>query len=120
VKISGRVANLAAAILLASCVTNQTSQVTDVTTPEAVVLSKTEDQGEVHALLITGSGEIRGRGEISLILNGEVYLAETLSGTVAFRWETDWYADEAEIRYTPELVTEGDLSLKYQFRDFRD
>jgi hypothetical protein len=117
VKIPRRVAYLAAVILLAGCVTNQTRQVTDVTAAETMVLSKTEDQGEVHALLITGSGEIHGRGEISLILNGEAYLAETLSGTVRFRWETDWYADEAKIRYTPESVTAGGISLRYRFVD---
>jgi hypothetical protein len=108
---------LCTVILLSGCVTMQTRQVADVTEADTIILTKTASQGPVYAVLIIGSGEIDGEGEISLILDGEAYLTEMLSGEVAFRWDTDWYADEAEIRYIPASASSGDLILRYRFQE---
>jgi len=60
---------LCTVILLSGCVTMQTRQVADVTEADTIILTKTASQGPVYAVLIIGSGEIDGEGEISL--NGD-------------------------------------------------
>jgi hypothetical protein len=60
---------------------------------------------------------IAGNAEISLLVGGKPYQTEKLSGAVTFRWDGDYYADEAEVRYKPTTVTGGSLRLTYQFHD---
>ena len=95
----------------------RTHHVADVTKADTIVLSKKPAQGLIHSLSVIGSGEIDGKGEIILTLNGKPYKTESLSGPVKFRWGGDWYSDDAEIRYTPTSVTGGDLKLRYGFND---
>lgn len=108
---------LAVAVLLSGCGGTRTHDVADVTKAEVIVLKNTPGQGPVHSLSVTGFGEIQGDAEISLILNGDPYKTEKLSGKVEFQWGGDWYSDQAEIRYTPTSVTGGTLKLRYGFND---
>ena len=107
----------AVTVLLSGCGGTRTYDVVDVTKAETIVLKKASGQGPVHSLSVTGSGEIQGDAEISLILNGGQYKTEKMSGKVDFRWGGDWYSDHAEIRYTPTSVTGGSLKLNYEFND---
>jgi hypothetical protein len=109
---------LAIVALVAGCGSDVRSHdQADVTKPATIILKKNAEQGAVHSLSVVGSGELDGNAEITLILNGEPYKTETLSGKVDFRWRGDWYSDQAEIRYTPASVTGGSLKLKYEFND---
>ena len=105
-------------VVLAVCAgCSRKHDVPDVTKPQTIVLKKKPGQGGIHYLTITGSGEIKGTAEISLIENGKPYRKEALSGPVCFEWKNDWYADSAELRYEPKFVSGGNLSLEYRFKD---
>src|SRR5690554_2248240 len=71
---------LAVAVLLSGCGGTRTHDVADVTKAEVIVLKYTPGQGPFHSLSVTGFGEIQGDAEISLILNGDPYKTEKLSG----------------------------------------
>lgn len=103
--------------LVAGCGDNKTYEVSDVTQPETIVLEKESKQGKIHSWSVVGDGKIDGDAEIVLMLNGEPYQTEKLSGAVDFQWSGDWYSDEAAIMYTPTSVTDGSLSLNYKFND---
>lgn len=109
---------LALAALVSGCgIGTRTIDIADVTKGETIILKKKSGQGLIHSLTVTGAGRVDGDAEIVLILNGEPYKTEVLSGSVSFRWGGDWYSDQAEIRYKPISVTGGNLKLKYKFRD---
>ena len=107
---------LVVAALVTGC-GSRMHEVPDVTKPNTIVLTKKPSQGFIHSFSASGSGEINGTAEISLILNGGPYKTETLSGSVAFQWGGDWYSDKAEIQYNPSSVTGGNLRLKCKFND---
>jgi hypothetical protein len=94
-----------------------TRDLADVSRPETLILRKQPGQGQIQALRISGEGSIRGTARIELILNGKPSEVEALSGPVRFSWGSDWYADQAEVRYTPMAVTGGRLRLRYRFSD---
>jgi len=105
-------------ILLAGCdVVSRSHVLADVTKSEVITLMKKPRQGAIHSFSITGTGNIEGSAEISLMLNGKPYKTEILYGRVDFQWSGDWYSDEARIIYTPKSVSGGNLKLKYKFRD---
>ena len=106
------------ALLLSSCSANyEYKNIKDVQKPEVIMLHKKSYQGGVYALTIICSGYINGNAKLILILNGEPYKTENLSGKIKFQWGGDWYSDSAEIRYEPDSVKEGKLHIKYIFRD---
>jgi hypothetical protein len=112
------IALLIATGLLAGCsIGTRSYEVTDVTKAEVITMKKKPEQDPVYSLSVVGYGRIDGNAEISLILNGSPYKTEKLSGRIYFRWGGDWYADQAEIRYTPGTVAGGSLNLKYKFND---
>lgn len=105
-------------LLVAGCgIGDRTYNLADVTKPEVIILKKNAEQGAIYSYSIICSGEINGNAEIALLLNGGPYKTEKLSGKVDIHWSGDWYADQAEIRYTSSSVTGGNLKLKYVFRD---
>jgi len=107
-------------LLFAGCGMVMRSQdISNVTKSETVILKKLPTQGSIHSLTINGVGRISGDAEVVLILNGVPYKKELLSGDVAFRWDGDWYADQAEIRYTVKSVAGGNLQLNYTFHDLK-
>ena len=89
--------------------------VSDVRQPETLVLGKKTGNPYTYGITIRGSGEIDGEAKISLLLNGEQYRVEKLSGKVDFEWGGDWYSETAEIRYEPGNVRSGKLLLRYRF-----
>jgi hypothetical protein len=91
--------------------------VTDVRRAEILVLATKDTGANVHALTIRVSGEIEGQATLTLILNGEPYKTEQLTGKISFEWGGDWYADTAEIRYEPVNVQSGNVKLQYRFHD---
>jgi len=111
------VAPLLAALLSGCNPGHRAQSVADVTKAETITLKKNTGQGHIHFLTITGSGEIQGTAEISLMENGKSYRTEKLSGPVKFEWGNDWYSDTADIRYAPKSVTGGNLRLEYRFKD---
>jgi len=96
---------------------SQYYEIKDVTKPEVVILKKEMKQGYIHAITISGKGQISGSAKIILILNGTPYKSEDIFGKVSFNWGGDWYSDTAEIRYDPVSVGEGQLSIKFKFHD---
>jgi hypothetical protein len=91
--------------------------VRDVTKSETIVLRKKPGQGPIYAISIVGSGSISGDAEFQLILNGAVYQKKGITGRSSFEFGGDWYSDEAELRYVPKHVSDGNLMLKYSFYD---
>ena len=96
---------------------SQYYEIKDITNPEVVILKKEIKQGNIHAITISGTGQISGEAKIILILNGASYNSEDISGKVSFNWGGDWYSDTAEIRYDPVSVIDGQLSIKFRFHD---
>ncbi|HMF16053.1 MAG TPA: hypothetical protein VKE98_02550 [Gemmataceae bacterium] len=88
--------------------------ISDVRRPETLVLGK-ETGNPPYGITIRGSGEVDGEATLSLLLNGEAYKVEKLSGTVSFEWGGDWYSETAEIRYEPINVRSGKLIFHYRF-----
>ena len=91
--------------------------ISDPTKSETIILTKLPEQGSIYGWALEGSGAIEGEAEISLMLDSKPYRTEQLSGTIDFQWKGDWYADEAEILYTPNSVIGGSVQLKYRFHD---
>lgn len=90
-------------------------EVTDVTRAETIVLSQDSTNGHVYALSIHGFGTMHGEATVTLLLGGQPYRVEDISGDVDFHWGGDWYSDRAEIRYQPKKVQGGKLILSYRF-----
>ncbi len=92
-------------------------EIKDATRSEIVILEKELEQGNVHAITISGKGQISGKATLILILNEKPYKTAYLSGKVNFQWGGDWYSDTAEIRYHPISVDSGQLQITYRFKD---
>jgi hypothetical protein len=92
-----------------------TLRIDDASKPVEVTLHPRHQMGNVLALHVEGRGRIKGEAEISLILNGQPYKTEKLSGSVRFSWQGDWHAPVAVVRYTPLTATSGALRLQYRF-----
>ena len=104
--------------LIYSCFSgSQSYEIKDVTKPEVVTFKKELKQGNIHAITISGKGQICGEGKIILLLNEKPYKTANLSGKVNFQWGGDWYSDTAEIRYQPSSVASGQLQITYRFKD---
>lgn len=107
-------------ILALGCETGtRTFDISDITKSETIILEKDPGQGTIYSLTVNGEGRIEGKAEIALILNGDPYKTERLSGTVDFQWGGDWYSDQAEIRYSPKSTTGGSLRLRYKFNGLK-
>jgi len=107
---------LAAAFLLAGCGgRGSTYELADVTRPHTAILMKGPGQGHIHSLTVTGTGKIDGDATLILLMNGGAYKTERLSDAVSFKWDGDWYSNQAEIRYSPKSVKGGRLRLRYRF-----
>lgn len=111
------IACLLVLIVLSGCGGARSQSIANVAQAQTIILAKRPGQGAIHSLSVTGSGKLQGRAEITLLLDGQPHTTETLSGDVDFRWQSDWYADQAEIRYTPFSVAGGSLELTYTFSD---
>ena len=101
--------------LIGCSINTDTYDISDSSKKQTIILKKKSGEGNVHAINITGEGDINGEATIALILNGEPYKTEKLSGRINFQWGGDWYADTAEIIYEPQKVTKGKISLNYKF-----
>ena len=109
---------LAIATLLSGCGSDfRTHTIDDLTQNQTITLTKQPNQENIYGWTLEGSGQIEGEATISVMLDEEPYLTEELSGTIDFQWQGDWYADDAEIVYTPTSVTGGEIQLKYRFHD---
>ncbi len=98
-------------------VSSQSYTISDVTKPEIITIHKRKSQGNIYGIKIVGKGYIDGEAVIHLILNGKEYQTKNLSGNITFQWGGDWYSDSAEIRYAPVNVKNGNIVLRYNFRD---
>ena len=96
---------------------SQSYEIKDVTKSEVVILKKETNQRNIHAITISGKGQISGEAKIILMLNGSPYKSEDITGKVSFHWGGDWYADTAEIRYDPVSVRDGELNISFKFYD---
>lgn len=101
---------------------HQTAVILDVSKPQTIVLRKRFYQGSIDMMRVHCSGFLEGKAKIQRILyNGDIcegpYNEENLNGKVSFSWGGDWYSDTAEIRYIPDSVTAGKLTLTYSFYD---
>jgi hypothetical protein len=93
-----------------------TVSVANVRQAETIVLGRDTGSPHTYAISIRGSGRIDGEATISLLLGGQRYRVEKLSGTIDFEWGGDWYAETATIRYEPTSVRSGNVVLHYRFR----
>lgn len=96
---------------------NRIYEIKNVTKNETINLKKGPNKGNIHALSISGSGNIDGTAEISLILNEKPYKHETISGSFNFKWSGDWYSNEAKVQYSPHAVSKGTITIRYKFHD---
>lgn len=93
----------------------QTVAVADAGKPETIRLRKKPLQGDVTGLEIKVSGNIAGKATLRLMAYGNPYQEQTLGGDILIDWRSDWYADEAEIRYAPDSNTTGTITITYRF-----
>jgi len=106
------------AVFVSGCwVADRLVNVVDVTRSETIILKKQSGQGHIGSISIKGSGNIDGKADVILMLNGAPYKVAAISGPVEFDWNGDWYSDEAEIRYSPVSVKAGKLTLSYKLQD---
>ena len=105
--------------LLSSCSTQQTQlyQISDLAETQQLLLRKKTFSRSTYGLLIMGKGKIDGRARIALLLDGNVYKTEMISGRVRFQWQEKWRDSHAIIRYQPLNVTEGNLRFSVTFLD---
>ena len=106
-----------ASLLMCCCsaILQETAQIKNVSKQEVIVIHKRRDQGNVQGIKIRISGKIAGTATIQLLLNSGTYKKEEIKDKVNFFWEGDWYQDDAEIRYIPDTVATGDLTINYEF-----
>ena len=117
-KVKKLITLIATAVTLSGCKMGaQIYKVADVAKPEIIILNKKPHQGAIHFFGVSGVGNIDGRAEISLVLNGNTNRWEQLEGKVNFRWRGDCYTDQVEIHYIPSSVVSGRLRLRYKFND---
>lgn len=84
---------------------------------QVIRLEKRPGQGDVYSLWVRVSGGIDGRADLSLMVDGQAYRTETLSGAVDFEWSQDWYSESAEIHCNLLDGSGGRLGVEYRFRD---
>ncbi|RYF41724.1 MAG: hypothetical protein EOO38_20415 [Cytophagaceae bacterium] len=109
---------LCISIILVGCgCGKRTAGIKDVTKAEVLILRKKPAQGPIHRFDVTASADLQGVARIQLILNGAVYKEEVLKDRARVQWSSDWYSDEAEIRYIPLAVSKGSFALTYDFKD---
>ena len=87
----------------------------DVTQPTTLTLKKKPWEGNVHALAITAEGKIDGTATIAWMSRNRAYKKEAVSNEFNFIWRTDWYEDQASIRWMPSSVSNGYLKIRYNF-----
>lgn len=110
--------SLAVAIftLLSGCgPSHESASILDASQPATLVLKSQAAKG-VFALDVSGTGHVDGTGRIELMLNGQPYKTEVMTGDATFRWAGDWYSPEATVRYTPQDARGGAIKLDYRFR----
>ena len=100
-----------------SRILQETTQIKNVSKQEVVVIHKRPDLGNVHGIKIRILGKIVGTATIQLMLNSNIYKKEEIKNIVNILWEGDWYHYDAEIHYIPDIVTSGELTIKYEFLD---
>jgi len=98
---------------------DQKISITDIQKPQKITLHKKVNQGGIYAMEIRGSGNLNGKAQIMLMLNGQPYMTEHLNGKISFTWSGDWYFDSMEIRYEPDKVESGNLDIEYDFCDLK-
>lgn len=91
-------------------------RVHDVCQAETLVLGQETGDLHTYGISIHGSGYIDGDATISLLLNGQPYKVEKLSGRFNFEWRAEWYAETASVRYEPAGVRSGKVVLYYEFQ----
>jgi hypothetical protein len=106
----------------AESIFHQTAVIADATKPQTIILRKKFYQGYIDGMTIHCFGVLEGKATIQRILyNDGKYEGPhdqgTITGKVDFSWGGDWYSDTAEIRYIPESVSSGHLTLTYTFYD---
>ena len=67
---------------------------------------------------LRATGQLDGQATFTLMLNDKPYSVDRADGPVFFEWGGDWYADTAHIRYEPDNVKAGSVTLHYSFRAF--
>jgi len=88
----------------------------DVAQPSTLTLKKKPWEGHIYALAITAEGKIDGSATIAWMLGDRPYKKETVSNEFNVTWRTDWYEDQAEIRWVPSSVSNGFLKIRYDFK----
>jgi hypothetical protein len=107
----------AAVALVWFAISDPSVSVRDVRQPETLVLG-VETGHPAYSISIHGSGRIDGEATITLLLGGQPYRVEKLSGRVDFRWGGDWYSETAEVRYEPADVRSGKVVLHCSISKF--
>jgi hypothetical protein len=87
--------------------------VRDVRQAEVLVLATKKTDRHPIAISIHCFGQIDGEATITLLVGGQPYRIEKLSGSVDFEWGGDWYSETAKVRYEPVDVRSGKLVLHY-------
>ncbi|OYT73134.1 MAG: hypothetical protein CFK52_02375 [Chloracidobacterium sp. CP2_5A] len=106
-----------AGCLAAGCVIaeRQAAQIADAARPETLILRKKPSQGRVTGLDVAISGHLQGATPLQLIEDGKPGQERRLRGNIAVAWQSDWRADEAELRYHPDPQALGRIRIAYRF-----
>jgi hypothetical protein len=88
---------------------------TDVTQKQIFVLKKPKPRKEIRKLQVRVRGEIDGTAKLMLLLKRDVYDSIELEGTFDLEMTNEWKLDTARFIYDPVNVTNGTVSLIYEF-----
>ena len=88
---------------------------TDLSHSQTVVLRKKPDQEKPASLELIMEGEISGAAEIQMLLGGEPFKKEHLSGKFKITFHEDWYDPQIEVRYLTSEENSGTLKIEYTF-----
>ena len=102
-------------LLLASCAKYDQKYIVKNASESQTIVLKNNNKANVNSIHISGSGYLKGKAQIVLMLNEKPYKTEKITGNVNFKWSGDWYSEEATIIYTATNVTEGNLVIEYNF-----
>ena len=94
----------------------QVATVADASQPAELLLrARLGTSFSVTSIVVIGSGELTGTGEIALLDRGARVQKRALLDSAQFRIAADWYEPEAGLRYTPILGASGTIRLRYAF-----
>jgi len=99
--------------LFASDPSSGSIAIKDVSKAETFKLGDNLGFGDTHRVTIRVTGQLDGTAGISNPITGNTLTP--IGGTVDLEWSGDYYTNRADIRYVPQDVRGGSLTIAYEF-----